>query len=50
MFDLKQLKFIEPKAEYYISQTTGYNNEINYNKKNIETVDKLLEAIIPCKL
>lgn len=25
LFDLKQLKFIEPKAEYYISQTTGYN-------------------------
>ena len=33
------------KAEYYISQTTGYNYEMNYNKKNIETVEKLLESI-----
>jgi hypothetical protein len=35
LFDLKQNKFIEPRADYYISQTTGYDYLDNYNDKKI---------------
>jgi P4 family phage/plasmid primase-like protien len=47
LFDLKQLKFIEPKSDYYISQTTGYNYDDKFENNKIEEVEKLLESIIP---
>ena len=47
LFDLKQNKFIEPRADYYISQTTGYDYSDNYKSSKIKEVQKLLESIIP---
>jgi phage/plasmid-associated DNA primase len=43
IFDLKQNKFIDPKPEYYISMTTGYNY-IEENNKDHKIME--LEAVI----
>jgi hypothetical protein len=49
LFDLKQNKFIEPKPEYYISLTCGYNfierNEED-NKKDLMTNIFIIIAIV----
>ena len=36
MFDFKQNKFIEPKPDYYISQTTGHDCLDNYYNNKIQ--------------
>lgn len=47
IYDLKQSKFIEPKAEQYISITTGYKfSDENQDAKKVE-LENLLKTIFP---
>ena len=47
VFDLKENKFIEPKPEFYISITTGYNYIDQDEIENIKVIDNLLITIFP---
>ena len=47
VFDLKQGKFIEPKPEYYISLTCGYNFIERNEEDNKKELHKLLNTIFP---
>lgn len=53
IYDLEQSKFIEPKAEHYISLTCGYEFNGSENaeseKENINEVFKLIDTIFPDK-
>jgi hypothetical protein len=47
VFDLRQNKFIEPKPEYYISMTTGYNYiEENNKDHKIKELEAIIEQIL----
>jgi phage/plasmid-associated DNA primase len=47
LFDLKQRKFIKPKASYFISMTTGYdyNDDEKTKTCNINELNKILDTI-----
>jgi hypothetical protein len=47
IYDLKQGAFIEPKPEYYISLTTGYNFIEQNETNNIKTVNSIINSIFP---
>jgi len=46
VFDISKDKFIKPKPEYYISQTTGYNYVEEENKKELmKELNKIIDTI-----
>lgn len=47
LFDLKQRKFIEPKASYFISMNTGYDyiDDEKTKTKNVNELNKILDTI-----
>lgn len=45
LFDLKKNQFIEPKAEYYLSLSCGYDFNDNYDEKNIFELEEFLKTI-----
>ena len=47
IYDLKQGLFIDPKPEYYISITTGYNYIEQDENENINEINKLINSIFP---
>ena len=47
IYDLRQGAFINPKPEFYISITTGYNYIEQDEKENIEEINKLINSIFP---
>lgn len=47
LYDIRKNIFIEPKPEYYISQTTGYDWIENYNNDKVENIKKLIVSILP---
>ena len=47
IFDLKEGKFIEPKADQFISITTGYNFIEQDETNNINKLHQLLDSIFP---
>jgi len=50
VFDLRQNKFIDPKPEYYISMTTGYNYIEEDNKDyKIKELEAIIEQILYTK-
>ena len=46
VFDLETNKFIEPKPEYYLRQTTNWNYDDNYDKKYTEELKTLIKTIL----
>ena len=46
IFDLKQNEFIQPDPLDYISLSTGYNYDKNYDMKNVNELDKILNTIL----
>jgi len=49
VFDLRTGQKIKPIPEQYISKTCGYDFEDNYDKKNIDDLNKLFAEIFPNK-
>lgn len=47
LFDLNLNDWIEPKPEYYITLTTGYDYNDCFDKLKIEELEKLIETILP---
>ena len=48
IYDLKQGKFIDPKAKQYISLTTGYKYNDTYDfETKVSELNKLLDSIFP---
>ena len=47
IFDLKESKFIEPKPEYYISLTCGYDFIHQDETENKKVIDELIKSIFP---
>jgi len=46
LYDTKLMKFIKPEPSYFISMTTGYDYDINYDKKKIDDLQQLINTIL----
>jgi phage/plasmid-associated DNA primase len=49
IYDLQKCEFVHPNHLDYISLTTGYDYEDNYDKSKIDELDKLIDTIFPEK-
>ena len=47
IFDLERNEFVEPKPEYYISKSCGYDYDFNYDRAKIDTLNTFLVNIFP---
>lgn len=47
IFDLKNDCFIDPKPEYYISMTCGYDYDFKYDYNNVNILNGILDTIFP---
>jgi phage/plasmid-associated DNA primase len=50
LYDTKLMKFIKPEPSYFISMTTGYDYNMNYDKKKIDDLQQLINTILKDEL